>query len=288
MRREVFVATAALPIAAVGYGLLEARFHRLNRYPLDVLPPGASPLRLLQVSDLHLRNRTRRLARFVESLASDEYDIVLATGDLLGDPAAMPRCAELLNGLRGRLGRFFVFGSSDYYAPIFKNYLDYFRGKRKLGTRRNRTAEFKQLLTSAGWTDLNNRNQIVDLNGMNTQVTGLDDPYLKRDDRTLLKREPDVDFALCVTHDPAPYLDAARGGYDLTVGGHTHGGQVRFPFVGAIVTNSSLPRGLAKGLHRVNSSWLFVTPGLGTGKYSPFRFLCPPEASMLELNPRQK
>jgi predicted MPP superfamily phosphohydrolase len=281
----LFLGAALLPVAAFAYSLIEARLHRVKRYRLNVLPSGAAPLRLLQVSDLHLRTRTRRLARFVESLADVEYDLVLATGDLLGEADAMPKCAEILNGLRGRLGRFFVLGSSDYYAPIFKNYFDYFRGKRRLGTRRNRTAEFIEKLTSTGWTDLDNKNMVIDLNGMKTQMTGLDDPYLHRDDRTLLKREPGVDFAICVTHDPAPYRDAARNDYDLIVGGHTHGGQVRLPLVGALVTNSSLPRGLAKGLHRVDRSWLFVNPGLGTGKYAPFRFLCPPEASVLELHP---
>jgi uncharacterized protein len=284
----LLLGAAVLPVAAIAYGLIEARLHRLNRYRLNILPSRASPLRLLQVSDLHLRPGTHRLAEFVESLGETEYDIVLATGDLLGDPAAMPRCAEILNGLRGRLGRFFVLGSSDYYTPIFKNYFDYFRGKRRLGTRKNRTEEFKETLVSAGWTDLDNKNMVIDLNGMKTQMTGLDDPYLHRDDRTLLKREPGVDFAICVTHDPAPYRDAAQNDYDLIIGGHTHGGQVRLPLIGALVTNSSLPRGLAKGLHRVNGSWLFVNPGLGTGKYAPFRFLCPPEASVLELHPRDE
>ncbi|MEX0791075.1 MAG: metallophosphoesterase, partial [Actinomycetota bacterium] len=84
----------------------------------------------------------------------------------------------------------------------------------------------------------------------------------------------------------APYADAFKAGYDLAVAGHTHGCQVRFPFVGAVVTNSTLPTSLAKGLSRVGNCWLFVTPGVGTGKFAPFRFLCPPEASVLTLVPR--
>jgi predicted MPP superfamily phosphohydrolase len=281
----LILAAAALPAAAVGYGVVEARLHRLGTYRIPVLPAGRSKLRILQVSDLHLRTRTNRLARFVESLTGDEYDIVLATGDLLGDPEAMPRCAEILNGLRGRLGRFFVLGSSDYFAPVFKNYFDYFRGKRRTGTRRNRTREFIDLLSSNGWTDLTNKNLALELAGMTTQITGLDDPYLRRDDRRLLKRDASAEFAMCVVHDPAPYRDAARAGYDLIVAGHTHGGQVRLPMIGALVTNSSIPRQLAKGLSRIEDSWLFVNPGLGTGKYAPFRFMCPPEASILELVP---
>jgi predicted MPP superfamily phosphohydrolase len=89
-----------------------------------------------------------------------------------------------------------------------------------------------------------------------------------------------------VVHDPAPYQDAAQAGFDLVVAGHTHGGQIRFPLIGAVVTNSTVPRRLALGASWVGRTLLFVTPGLGTGKFAPYRFLCPPEASVLELVPR--
>jgi predicted MPP superfamily phosphohydrolase len=74
-------------------------------------------------------------------------------------------------------------------------------------------------------------------------------------------------------------------GFDLVLAGHTHGGQVRIPGIGALVTNCSLPTALAGGLHRIHGGWLHVSPGLGTGKYSPIRFACPPEATLLHLEP---
>ena len=257
--------------------------HRLNHYQIPVLPEGLSPMRILQVSDLHFRNGSHRLARFIEGLADVSYDIVFATGDLLGEPEAMPRCVDLLNKLQATTGRYFVFGSSDYYAPKFKNYLDYFAGRRGHGTRRNRTDEFRSLLEENGWGDLTNRTLQAPLGSATIQLTGMDDPYLRRDDPSVLVRNPKADVAICVVHDPAPYRLAVRAGFDLIVSGHTHGGQVRMPFVGALVTNSTLPRQLARGLSRINGAWLFVTTGLGTGKYAPFRFMCPPEASVLEL-----
>ncbi|MFN2613249.1 MAG: metallophosphoesterase, partial [Actinomycetota bacterium] len=67
------------------------------------------------------------------------------------------------------------------------------------------------------------------------------------------------------------------------VAGRTHGGQVCIPFAGAIVTNCALPRRMARGLHRVGSSWLHVCGGLGTSMYAPYRFACRPEACVLEL-----
>lgn len=276
-------AIAAAAFGAIAYGVAEARMHRINRYEFPILPKGARPITILQVSDLHLRLTTKRLIAFLRSLDSDEYDVVLATGDLLGSPEAMPLCTTLLNRLRGRVGRYFVFGSSDYYAPKFKNYLDYFLKRRRVSTRRNPTERFRDGLKREGWIEMTNRTLIGDFNGTTLQLTGLDDPYLHRDDRSLLRRETQTQVAICVVHDPAPYDEALAAGFDLVVAGHTHGGQVRIPFIGAVVTNSTLPTSLAKGAHKIDDGWLFVSPGLGTGKYAPFRFLSPPEASVLEL-----
>ena len=69
------------------------------------------------------------------------------------------------------------------------------------------------------------------------------------------------------------------------VTGHTHGGQVRLPLVGALVTNSHLPRRICMGLSRMGPSLMHVSPGLGTSKFAPFRFLCRPEATYLDLVP---
>jgi predicted MPP superfamily phosphohydrolase len=278
--------SAAAAAACVGWGIVEAHRYWIRTHQLAVLPPDAKPLRILQVSDLHLRMSSTRLAAFLSGLAEETYDLVLATGDLLGEPAAVERCARLLGGLQGRLGCYFVLGSSDYYAPRFKNYLDYFTKRRRPPAKPNRTNDFLRMLKEQGYEDLTNRTIRVDLKGTPTQITGLDDPFLHRDDRSLLRRSPDAAFAMCVVHDPAPYQDAAQAGFDLVVAGHTHGGQIRFPFVGAVVTNSTVPRRLALGASWVGRTLLFVTPGLGTGKFAPYRFLCPPEASVLELVPR--
>jgi hypothetical protein len=84
-------------------------------------------------------------------------------------------------------------------------------------------------------------------------------------------------------HSPNSAPEAVACGYRLVVAGHTHGGQVRMPLVGALVTNSDLPRRLASGAIRFGDALVHVSPGLGTSKYAPFRFLCRPEATLLEL-----
>jgi predicted MPP superfamily phosphohydrolase len=88
----------------------------------------------------------------------------------------------------------------------------------------------------------------------------------------------------------SPYrrsLDAfERNGYALLLAGHTHGGQVRLPGIGALVDNCDLPLDQARGLSRWGSSWLHVSAGLGTSKFAPFRFACRPEATLLTLTSR--
>lgn len=267
----------------VGYGVAEAKRYRIREYQIPVLPENAEPLRILVVSDFHLRLNEVGLRQFIDSLSDTTYDVVLAMGDFLSGPQSLEECVRLLNGLKGSSARYFVLGSSDYFAPNFKNYLDYFFKVKRHGTRRNPVHVLREGLVEQGWIDMTNRNAVGELRGVSTQITGLDDPYLGWDDRSLLVRDPAIDLAICLVHDPAPYLQAVRAGYDLVVSGHTHGGQVRLPFVGAVVTNSTLPTELARGLSRIENGWLFVTPGLGVGRFAPFRFMCPPEASVLNL-----
>ncbi|WP_420801717.1 metallophosphoesterase, partial [Pseudofrankia asymbiotica] len=99
-----------------------------------------------------------------------------------------------------------------------------------------------------------------------------------------------------LSHTPEPrVLDAfTTDGVQLTLSGHTHGGQIRLPFVGALVTNCGLDRGRARGLSRwhvapetgtIRSSWLHVSAGLGTSPFAPIRLGCRPEATLLTLTP---
>jgi len=104
--------------------------------------------------------------------------------------------------------------------------------------------------------------------------------------------DPAADLALGVTHSPEPrVLDAMTAdGAGLILAGHTHGGQLRVPGYGALVTNCGLDRARARGLsswrYDGREAWLHVSAGLGTSPYAPVRFACPPEASLLTLVPR--
>jgi predicted MPP superfamily phosphohydrolase len=115
------------------------------------------------------------------------------------------------------------------------------------------------------------------------RIAGVADPYLNLHETGHIERAEAEVLALGLVHAPDVVSEWLLNGFDVVFAGHTHGGQIRLPFVGSIVTNSDLPAGLAYGSNRVGSGWLHVSPGLGTSHYTPIRFLCPPEATLLEL-----
>jgi uncharacterized protein len=284
-------AAGALALAGAGcvaYGVaVERRWFRLREERVPVLPRGHQPLALLHLSDLHMVADDRAKQGFLARLAALPADLVVLTGDLLGEPASLSQVLDTLAAFRPRLGAVAVLGSNDYWAPRPKNYLDYFQRRRKLrvGVARNPHRELVDGLRGLGWLVLSNaRGRLGEV-----ELAGMDDPHVRREDLRVPVPPPDGAAGLRVGVVHSPYrraLDAfERNGYQLVLAGHTHGGQVRLPGIGALVDNCDLPLDRARGLSRWGSSWLHVSAGLGTSKYAPFRFACRPEASLLVLQP---
>jgi uncharacterized protein len=284
-------ALSAAGAACVGYGILVERdWYRLRRQRIEALAPGQAPLTVLHLSDLHLTAADTRRMRFLERLAAEPVDLVVVTGDMLGEPRALDPVLASLARFRPRLGAVAVLGSNDYWAPRFRNPLTYFIGpstRRHRSSGRNPWRELVEGLEARGWTVLSNRRGRLG----DVELAGMDDPHIRRDDPTVpvpANGQVPARLRLGVVHSPyRRALDAFAGnGYDLVLAGHTHGGQVRLPGVGALVTNCDLPRDRVRGLSRWGSSWLHVSAGLGTSKYAPFRFACRPEASLLTVVPK--
>jgi uncharacterized protein len=283
----ILAAIAALGAGCVAYGVfVERGSYRLVRRRLDILPAGGpDTLTILHLSDLHFVRRDPRKASFLASLPA--VDVTVVTGDFLAESEAVETTVEAVRPVRGRLASWFVLGSNDYFEPRPLNYLAYFRRRRR--RRRAYVGRAKDLvakLSADGWQDLTNVRLEVDLDGLAVELVGLDDAHIERQDLRVLPRLEPKRFGFAVMHSPDSAPETAAAGYDLMVAGHTHGGQVRLPGVGALVTNCALPPRLASGLIRMGPSLVHVSPGLGTSKYAPFRFLCPPEATLLELRRR--
>ena len=284
---------AATTVAGLSYALWEARSFRLRRVDVPCLPPGTATLRVLHLSDPHMTPGQHRKQEWIRALDKLEPDLVVHTGDNLAHREAIPSVLDAYAGLLNRPG-VFVFGSNDYYAPKPKNPVNYLKkdsGKRVIGVPLP-WRELRDAFTTAGWLDLTNRRATLAVNGISLAFAGVDDPHINRD-RYERGPAPAADLTIGVTHSPEPrVLDPmAADGYRLLMAGHTHGGQLCIPGYGALVTNCHLPTSMAKGLHRwpagqAQSSWLHVSAGLGCSPYTPVRFACPPEATLLTLRPR--
>ena len=280
----VLIAIAVVGAGCVLYGaFIERRWYRLVRLRVSILPvEGPESLTVLHLSDLHFLHRDAKKARFLAGLPG--ADVTVVTGDFLAEPQGVETAVEAVAPARGRLASWFVLGSNDYFVPRPLNYLAYFRKKRKRRTAsRGRAVELTEQLRAGGWEDLTNVRRELSLDGLPVELLGLDDAHIRAQDyRVAPRRAPDR-FGMAVMHSPDSAPETAALGYDFLVAGHTHGGQVCLPGIGALVTNCSLPRQVAKGLAQVGSAILHTSPGLGTSKFAPFRFFCRPEATLLEL-----
>jgi predicted MPP superfamily phosphohydrolase len=282
--------------------LIERNAFTLRRFSLPVLPPGAPSLRVLHISDIHLVPRQARKIEWIRSLGALDPDLIINTGDNLGDLEGVPAVLRAFEPLLGVPG-VFVLGSNDYFAPTLKSPVRYLT---KAHARTNDlnplpTAALVDAFTGAGWTNLSNARAAMTIGGQELEFVGVDDPHLNYDRYSTVAGPRDPSTALTVGVAHAPYqriLDAMTAdGAGLVIAGHTHGGQLCLPYYGTIVTNCDLDRHRAKGVSRwwpgagiapssqapAGAAWLEVSAGLGTSPYAPVRFACRPEATLLTL-----
>jgi uncharacterized protein len=303
VRLRTITSIAALAgAAAIGYAsVIERNWFALKQETIPVLPPDAEPLRVLHVSDLHLTPGRHRLMAFVRSLAALDPDMVVNTGDSIAAADALGPLLDSLGPLLDKPGAF-VYGSNDLYSPKPKN-----PGRYLWRTSAGEHEEYEEdlpweklggELTAAGWLDLNNQRGRLKVTGLDIALAGVHDPHAGKDRYELVAgpADPAADLRLGVLHSPEPrVLDLfANDGYDLLLSGHTHGGQLRVPGYGALVTNCGIDRARVRGLSmhpqvspdNGKTAWLHVSGGLGTSPWAPVRFACRPEATLLTLTPR--
>lgn len=249
-------------------------------------------LTILHVADLHLVPGQDHRIRFLASLAGLEHDLVVAAGDLLGAPDAEDLTATALAPLTaGGQPGVAVLGSNDFYAPVVKSPFSYFtEPDRRVFGQRLDTQRLVERLDGYGYTTLRGEAMTVRTAAGEVAVGGFDDPHLPSSvlpPPELVAPSDDGDALLHLGLVHAPYLAAldvlVDAGHDLLLAGHTHGGQVRLPGIGALTANCDLPLDQARGLSTHRGRALHVSPGLGHNRYAPYRFACRPEATLLEL-----
>lgn len=229
------------------------------------LAPGLDGLRLLHLSDLHL---PRSMPAFTENarrlLDGVGADLCLMTGDYrYGYYGPSDHVAgavrRVLSGVRARHGCYAVLGNHD-------------------------TLVVGEALEEAGVRVLFNEGVPLSLNGAPVWLAGVDDPHFYHDDDmdSALKGRPEGAFTLMLGHSPESVPKAAGLGVDLFLCGHTHGGQIRLPWLGGVHTNIRRGKKQGMGVWRVGEMRGHTSTGLGVTDV-PVRFLCPPEAALITL-----
>ena len=264
-RRSVLV-LGSLGTVCVVYGwTVEPTWVEVTRHELTLarLPPGSPRVRLVHVSDLHVDSSPGNEEDLPDLVAAERPDLIAFTGDSLNALEGRERFLRCIARLADIAPVFAVQGNWDVIQ---------FRGVRVLEDSRARLLD----------------DEIVDVEvrGVRLSLAGL--RYGRDQDAgRLLARAPSDRPVLFLHHTPDPILDLAGRGVDLVLAGHTHGGQVRLPLYGALLTLARHGKRFEAGLYRVKDTWLHVNRGLGMegGKAPRVRFLCRPEVTVIDLVP---
>jgi predicted MPP superfamily phosphohydrolase len=267
--RLAHAAAVAAPLAVIGFGIAVSR-QRFELKEVEIAIPGLPKdldgLRLAQLTDIHLGPflSNAELARVIEMVNQTRPHVALVTGDLIsvkGDP--LDDCLRLLAGLRAEAGILGCLGNHEIYANAVGRATD---GGARLGI------EF-----------LRNRSRRLRFGGSVLSIAGVD--YLAGRDPRLPAASglvaPDAVNVL-LSHNPNAFPAAARQGFDLTISGHTHGGQVTMEVLSEAVTLIRFFTPYVQGLFRDGPAALYVSRGIGTVGV-PVRIGARPEVTLIRL-----
>jgi len=243
---------------------------------LQRLPEAFDGLKIAQLSDLHYGPFTgaREIGAAADHVNALTPDLVLLTGDFItspllertSTPASTPmadavRCARVLSRIRAPLGVFAALGNHD--ATVNPGYI-------------------AEVLQAAGIRVLRNGRVPLERSGARLWLAGVDDVLDGHPRLDLaLAGVPRADAVVLMAHEPDFADEASRQPVDLQVSGHTHGGQIRLPLIGAPYL-PRLGRKYPYGYYRVRQMQLYTNRGIGTIGV-PMRFGAPPEVTLFTL-----
>lgn len=273
------MAIQCLALAALYYGaIIEPGRLSLSElaFRTERSPYGSKALRILHISDLHIERLGDREAKVLDMALATEPDFILITGDYVNlsfnqDPLTHGQIREFLGELSAQWETFAVLGSPpvdlpDVIPPLFEGL--------PVRLLRNETA----ILTGMG-------GQSLTLIGINcTHDLEVDRASFGR---VMTSNPTNSGPLILLHHSPDLMPEAAEQGIDLYLCGHTHGGQVRLPFIGPLLTSSRLGRRYVMGHYQEGRTHLYVSRGVGfEGLGAPrVRFLCPPEITLISVEP---
>jgi len=272
--RATGIACGAIAGAAFIEGFLREPF-QLDVTRLTIaspwLPAGFDGMKVVQLSDLHIHHISRAYHTAIEVIRMEYPHLVVITGDLVDRPEQTSVCLAFLSELRAAAGVPVVVVPGNWDHRAFP-------------TRQSIAAWHKHVQEETGIRVLTNQNVVLHRRGDRIWLVGTDDPYFGHADLDAsFKGIPDTAFALVLTHAPEAFEELAqRPAARLVLAGHTHGGQVRLPFIGAVRVPSRYGTRFARGLFKLGDTLFYVNAGMGMS-HLPIRFLCRPELTVLTL-----
>ena len=264
----LYLWTYLLGLVVCGYGILIRRrwFHvRELDIPVDGLDPSFDGFRVAHLSDLHIGTNTPRSwgMRWARAANEQAPDIAVVTGDLVSSGTEFhDDIAAVMAELRAKDGVFVSMGNHDYFGE-----------GEPLVTR----------IRERGVSVLRNEGVVLERGGKKLFLAAIDDTWTDRDDiEAALAACPKGAQVVLLAHDPERFRQAAARDVALTLSGHTHGGQIAFPFLSRWISLSHLTHHFHQGLYRIGRSTLYVHPGLGTTG-PPMRLGVAPLVAILRL-----
>lgn len=234
------------------------------------IPASFKDFTIIQFSDTHVgfQYSLEQLNELAHKINQYSPDMIVFTGDLVDAPDQFNWHGELvsiLSSLKAPYGKWWIYGNHDhggYGTEIVKDKME-----------------------EAGFSLLMNEHTIINKNNESITIAGLDDVILGNPDpQTALRGIQEDNFTLLLVHEP-DYADAIRQyPVDVQLSGHSHGGQVRLPWIGHIYTPAFAEK-YVDGKYQITPDLqLFVSRGVGTTRL-PYRFLCKPEITIYKLEP---
>ncbi len=267
------------PFVAGAYGMLYGRLNleiTQRRIRLARCPRAFDGFRIAQLSDIHIGPfmTSREVSRYVEIANGLKADLVMLTGDFVTwDPATQGSVVEALARLRTPFGVFGCLGNHEMWTKTEDSITQLFAARRICILRQQRAAIARQgeALNLIG-VDFQTRF------GSRPRSRGIVGPYLHAIEPLI---QPDT-VNILLSHNPNSFDRAAELGIDLSLAGHTHGGQVTLEFVHPGLSPSRLITPYVKGWFEKNGAQLYVNRGIGTIGV-PMRLGARPEITVFEL-----
>lgn len=246
---------------------------------------------LLHISDMHFSPGDKKYLDELEALLKnieEPIDLITLGGDFVNDDEGIAWVPEFLRRLPDGVPKLAVLGNHDFYQMSIHGYwllmlaITVWRGTRPLDTPR-----LRKVLEEGGVRLFEDAGARVDLSAGPLYVYGMRQPFLRQPHRPPSGRPPPVEpgcFHLLLVHRPDIPPEYAEG-YHLVLGGHTHGGQIAPPGLGALRTNCRIHPATAAGHYRIGSAQWIVNNGFSSDVHTRVRWNRPRQISLIEVRP---